>query len=1424
MSKQYRGMCVANNQGLTTLVGLKSKLVLCKPVSQTNALSPNISGEKLVLIPEGSLILKRLALDRHVSVQVDADRAETAQAYYLDEQMGQIRDNGTRKSKLFLAHLHAVTSFCLPDPFTSNTGVEEALDILRSSGVRMIETLSLDEIRILTDISKTAPQRNLSSQAPSTMSTVQWRDELSPLSQHEELYDLAQTILAEASRNSLWDNQINHTVPNLSHSNDALRRHDAIRLSGYRIAGYGAESHDSGLDALYQFRAPKEEAPDPDSDYEDTNEKKKGISDFGKSSAAYDRVSFACTSAVTSKRAMKPKVQFSKGVIKQLVSTGVVQGIQYSSISLDTIRYNRMWLNMDDEKRSQWWCSLHKTLQNNFSKLNTYDIIMWLACMAFKFKNEEKDGLLLALIAIAANSEAREVEIPSATLFRVSLGYKPTEGRLRQYLKASLLTYDSSPYSRHLRFGSISQSKVKFDVEKKDAIERFVTNLLNQWPILEPECPNDIQYGNFIDTQKVMKIVRQKFAQWTQNTEFDKYFNRIHSVLSEMDYCESFNFQDGLHKETYSVRRAVSFLSVNNFFRIPCPFPRPSGAVLGAVFAAQKLLQSVAPRQSISLHQLCATLRNMARLTHEKRYADRYSQSVLRLTNTDQNFQIMDPNGDLEELLTRYYKAQKMHYDSLYSNATKALFTPHPARNSLSSLQATLPSSTHPRPSLKFFLKQLRLLRLDESKHPEWRKYLICLATSFRDLQQTQRLLNCAGSSEALIAELQNIGAHVDNYSGFPDAVLLEIEGNLRMRSVQTEIAKKLQKPPGNKNTVMQLNMGEGKSSVILPVAAASLADGDKLVRVMVAKPQSKQMLDTLIVTLGGIIGRQIYQLPFCRSTKVDAKSLDAIEKTLGDCRARRGVLLIQPEHYLSLQLMTLNRYLANDDTLGKRLFAIRSMIEDNCRDIIDESDENLSPKFELIYTVGEPRPIDYSPGRWLIIQHVLALVSTFSRTLGGKLVGSLECDGALQGSFPRIRFLDEDARKEVTRSVVKHVIEHGLIGLPIHRQDLPFKRAFFNYVTQVSPTEAAIRAVEWSEFWTESTKNIALLLRGLFAGNVLGFAFAQKRWRVNYGLDLTRVPPSRLAVPYRAKDVPTPRAEFSHPDVVIVLTYLSYYYGGLSPSNLIDALTSLTHSGESAAEYERWTSSLSTLPGSLKRLEGVNLHDKKFFEAKLFPNLRYSKEAIDYFLSHHVFPKEMREYPFRLAASGWDLARTKNHPVTGFSGTNDSQSVLPLEMCQLNNPKQEHTNALVLRNILDSGSSVVLLSSLSSDGNIPSSRFLEILASNSNSVRVLIDVGAQIIEYTNEEVAKRWLTSVRDTEGVQAAVYCDGSDEIKVIDRRGCIETFKTSIYSKQLDVCLVFLDEAHARGIDLRLPASYRAAVTLGANLTKDRLVQGM
>jgi hypothetical protein len=62
--------------------------------------------------------------------------------------------------------------------------------------------------------------------------------------------------------------------------------------------------------------------------------------------------------------------------------------------------------------------------------------------------------------------------------------------------------------------------------------------------------------------------------------------------------------------------------------------------------------------------------------------------------------------------------------------------------------------------------------------------------------------------------------------------------------------------------------MGEGKSSVIIPIVAIALANGKQLAHLIVAKPQSKQMLQILASKVGGLLNRRIYHVPLSRSLK----------------------------------------------------------------------------------------------------------------------------------------------------------------------------------------------------------------------------------------------------------------------------------------------------------------------------------------------------------------------------------------------------------------------------------------------------------------------------------------------------------------------------------------------------------------------------
>jgi hypothetical protein len=96
------------------------------------------------------------------------------------------------------------------------------------------------------------------------------------------------------------------------------------------------------------------------------------------------------------------------------------------------------------------------------------------------------------------------------------------------------------------------------------------------------------------------------------------------------------------------------------------------------------------------------------------------------------------------------------------------------------------------------------------------------------------------------------------------------------------------------------------------------------------------------------------------------------------------------------------------------------------------------------------------------------------------------------------------------------------------------------------------------------------------------------------------------------------------------------------------------------------------------------------------------------------------------------------------------------------------------------------------------------------------------MLEMTNKQLIEHWL-SLRKPEDVAAGVFFD-VDKLSVLTRDGVVEPLYSSPFSQRLHECIIYLDDAHTRGTDLKLPLNFRAMVTLGPKVTKDRLVQGM
>jgi hypothetical protein len=95
-----------------------------------------------------------------------------------------------------------------------------------------------------------------------------------------------------------------------------------------------------------------------------------------------------------------------------------------------------------------------------------------------------------------------------------------------------------------------------------------------------------------------------------------------------------------------------------------------------------------------------------------------------------------------------------------------------------------------------------------------WANHLIGYAITVHDVKRAIRMLQLARGGMNTLLEREFRYFREWQPLERPDWLLVEIESNLSIRPTQATIADEMLSPDGNRNTVMQLNMGEGKSSV----------------------------------------------------------------------------------------------------------------------------------------------------------------------------------------------------------------------------------------------------------------------------------------------------------------------------------------------------------------------------------------------------------------------------------------------------------------------------------------------------------------------------------------------------------------------------------------------------------------------------------
>ena len=1364
-SKEFRGMVIDERQAFGSLTGLSNKLVLWEANCKSRS----------VLVPNGDVHFEREG--QHVQVKIITSFSSTYvnyNVYGIDDRLGRLVDNGSLHSRLFKLYLHAVTSHCLPDRLTGRTGTEEALMGLESGATNSFLDLSLSEQKILNLIARLTPRRYYYPKHLQVMQQARWLA-LSPLSQHCAFYQQVMRMLSQATRLRVFQ----ENPPTFSQFDDCgdpfLNERAAIRNSFLYLHGFGAEAFTTRYDCPYTSR-----------DKNINQERELDVCVISK---------LVVTSSMN--------LVLCPTLLNEIMSWGrtITGSGQSFSVGFDLI-----WLSSRSDVFSESFCSLLEYLQNCSIKKDKYHILILLSTLSYS--SDARQGFVQALHLFATVPALRQIHIARQNAYTLSDGFEPARETLLAVTSAHVRPFSDCPESQLPKHANEDEDDAherrlkEYQKSQRSNVHYFVEEVFAQWPCVDLRRPRRSVYGTYIAVDAAMKECCDYFQSWSRNSAFKKQIDRMQDILSNLISVQVLPQKYSLPSvsdEYFPPQAHLNFVDLTGQSAPPeLPhFPRDE-------FDGWLTRTKTNDVDSQKLNALLDDMTSMASNKHEKGYMQDLQESSKALRQEKESKMCLPagPKKILDDWMVNADKSLK-DINRLISDSLKT--GPHVI---LREAQMT------PRMSPISILMYLASNKVGLICN-DWKLALIHYAKAITVVQRAERLQAYLDSSE-ILNELRNSGHRNWDPLTYPDWLLMELENNILIREDQALIAQEMMYPSSKQNSVLQLNMGQGKSSVIVPAIAAVLANGVNVARVIVLKPLAKQMLQILIAKLGGMINRRVLYLPISRSLKLDASGAQQIRAVYEECQRTGSILLLQPEHLLSFELMGLEESLSDVSEVSRILISTQNWLDSHSRDILDESDEILSVRFELIYTIGLPGDIEFSPDRWTLIQHVLSLICEVAPVVQDLFPDEIEIKNARHGAFPQIRILQSSSGDKLLQLIAHKICKVGVRGLRLWHLSEEDRSSLFTYLMnfQCKPDMAKLIGSSGSN----STRSSLLLLKGLFR-DILIFAFSQKRWRVNYGLDSSR---SMLAVPFHAKDTPAPRSEFSHPDVTIVLTCLSYYYGGLTDEQIHACFTSLLLSDHAQETYEIWVKDAVNLPVHFRHITGINLKNEGQCAREVYPSLRFARNLINYYLSEIVFPKEMKEFPLKLSSSGWDIARTKANPTTGFSGTNDSRYVLPLSIKQRDLPEQHSTNASVLKCLLRSENYFTDIREYSENHALSAEILLNVAVNLKNPVRVILDVGAQIIEMRNEEVALSWLSRVPISEA-QAAVFFDSKNELCVVTRCKRKEKLQISSFAKQLDQCLIYLDEAHTRGTDLKLPSQYRALVTLGPGLPKDRLVQG-
>ncbi|RAK87649.1 hypothetical protein BO79DRAFT_246177 [Aspergillus costaricaensis CBS 115574] len=1381
------------DQDAGTFYGLQSMLVLRNVHNRS---------QRSIITPLGKIHYQRHGI--HVLVRKENDGFYAR--YVIDDILGRIHGPAEPRLLYTLAQLHAHTSFIMTDPLTARTGTEEALHILESAHAQPWSPLYPGFRELLQTISYLTPSRQYYPKGLKCLQVINWNPALTTSIQHEAYRPIVNSILSRSHKLSLFQIGGAHHQPQQATNEPHLSARAHWRRSLYERTDASCQPISITSDTPY-------------------------LSQVG--CFMSKRISNV-REIVTLLRERPPVLRTTQNLASLLGKWSSI-GSFNSKFASTTIQET---LSLD---LSLKWGMLVR-LCTECERKDVYHLMFHLGLIAYD-KGVNMD-MLRVLAAFFILPDLKRIELPSHPSFEGFPDDKPPDVETiitlaRPFCKEYQNLAEQKPNFSKWHQSMYKKAKTERANHEKKCMaesESFALSILKEWPCFKPSATSFS--GETLDVDSALEVVSPDWLRRFKNFQLSNFVQDAQTVLDAYSAPTNPCSDDDLTpkpEEFWGGFRWTTKVTLHldqDLISKPGPEMVPTSS-FPMLFNHEEIAdQASSPNPSTRQNYKGVREPEIAELEQIVRRITDSGSSVRSTYGQDLQLSIValrdkDQQSMSVHATKTHYLVEMARYDAEIRNARAVVHQIYrQICDKLSAGDARHPwmqrGNIWPCITQRTILQQLRKTA-STNFGPNMQQALITYGLSIVHLQRLVRMKELfAKHDQSRLEQERSCSAHASwNYMEYPDWILLEIDGNVQIRQEQVTVALEMVSPTSGSNSVLQMNMGQGKTSVIMPMVACALADCNNLVRLLVPKALTAQTAQVLQDRLGGLVGKELMHIPFSRRTPTNLELIGEYRSLHEKMSSKAGIILGVPEHALSFKLSGLQR--VSDLKLAEAAEMIRTQewIDSIGRDILDECDYTLAVKTQLIYPSGSQLAVDGNPDRWEAIMGVLGLVAQHVRDLAPVFPQSIDVVERPLCSFPLVFLLRRDVEVALTERIVQDIcLGRGSI-LPVQSFDITEQEAIKRFISRESVDSSAAKFIEYLFRDAPRACKRTYLLRGLFVHQILLLCL-KKRWNVQYGLHPGRDP---MAVPFQAKGVPSDYAEWGHPDVAILFTCLAFYHEGLSQEQCRRCLQAVLKSDDPATEYDRLTQT-SDLPEALRHWNLINVDDQGQV-SEFWHIMRFSMVMINYFLKQFVFPVHAKQFAVKLQTSGWDVPfnstvsargakRNGAGLTTGFSGTNDNRRLLPLTIEQHDLPELLHTNAEVLTYLLQSRNREYR-PAFSDGGRMSEAGLLLDLATS--EIRVLIDAGALILEMDNLTLVKTWLE--KDTKA-QAAVYFGTDNKPWVWYRIGKNAPLLATPYADNLQNCLIYLDEAHTRGTDLKLPADAKGALTLGLNQTKDHTVQ--